>query len=138
MKLYSDETHHDAIRALDLLVVSCVARVEVPAAIWRKQRIQELNVGDAGLLTRAFEADWAAGDAAGGRFVIIGLPLSLLERAATLVASHALRAYDAIQLASAMAARQADPGCASFACFDGDLRRAAAAEGFALIPHELR
>lgn len=118
--------------------MSCVARVEVPAAIWRKQRSGELEVVDAALLTRDFEADWAAAGGGVGRFVAIGLPLGLLEQAATLVASHGLRAYDAIQLASAMAARQADPGCDSFGCFDSDLRRAAAAEGFTLVPHDLR
>lgn len=47
----------------------------------------------------------------------------VLEDAARLVATHALRAYDAVQLASARAARQADAG----------LRTAAANEGFSLL-----
>ncbi len=137
MKLYSDETQHQAVRALDLFVVSCVARVEVPAAIWRKQRIGELDVADAALLSRDFEADWAAAGAEGGRFVVIGLPSGLLEQASSLVASHGLRAHNAIQLASGMAARRADRGCDSFGCFDGELRRAAAVEGFTLVPNDL-
>ncbi len=48
--------------------------------------------------------------------------------------AYGLRAYDAVQLASAEAARAADPGCDSFACFDASLRDAAAGAGFALYP----
>jgi hypothetical protein len=44
-----------------------------------------------------------------------------------------VRAYDAVQLASALAARAANPGCREFACFDEGLRAAAAREGFALV-----
>lgn len=58
----------------------------------------------------------------------------MLETAAQVSATHALRAYDAVQLASALAAREADPGCTEFACYDADLRAAAARSGFSLIP----
>jgi hypothetical protein len=37
-------------------------------------------------------------------------------------------------LATGLAVREADPGCSDFACFDEALRRAAAAEGFSLVP----
>jgi predicted nucleic acid-binding protein len=47
---------------------------------------------------------------------------------------HGLRAYDAIQLAAARAARGAADGCTTFAAFDTTLRAAAAVEGFALLP----
>jgi len=33
--------------------------VEVPAALWRKQRTGELSAGDARLLTADFEADYS-------------------------------------------------------------------------------
>ncbi|MBA2751944.1 MAG: VapC toxin family PIN domain ribonuclease, partial [Actinobacteria bacterium] len=42
MKLYADEEDSSAVRVLTVVVVSCLARVEVPAAIWRKHRIGEL------------------------------------------------------------------------------------------------
>lgn len=134
MKLYADEDGSDAIRALGLVVVSMLARVEVPAAIWRKVRMGEVGAGDGAILTQAFEADWNASDAARRPFVVVALPVRLLDHAAVLAATQELRAYDAIQLASALAARDADPGCDSFACFDAGLRRAAAAEGFVLLP----
>ena len=35
-KLYADEQDHPLVRGLDGLVVSALARVEVPSAIWRK------------------------------------------------------------------------------------------------------
>ena len=35
VKLYADEPGHEPVRALSRLVVSQLARVEVPSAIWR-------------------------------------------------------------------------------------------------------
>ena len=58
----------------------------------------------------------------------------LLSKASELVPVHGLRTLDAIQLASALVARELDPDCAGFACFDARLRRAAAVHGFQLIP----
>jgi predicted nucleic acid-binding protein len=116
------------VRALDALVVAAISRVEVPAALWRKHRMGELAADDARLLASAFAAD------ATERFAVVALGGRVLELGARLVAVHPLRAYDAVQLAAALAARDADPDCDRFACFDGRLRDAAAAEGFALVP----
>ena len=80
------------------------------------------------MLVRSFEADYVE-----GRFSVIAPTDDVLHSAAHVVSAHALRAYDAVQLASALAARDAEPACSSFACFDDDLRRAAAAEGFDLL-----
>jgi uncharacterized protein len=119
---------------LEVLVVSALARVEVPAALWRKHRLGELDAADARLLVNEFEADFSGDERAPARFAVVGLPLGLLDRAARLVAVHPLRAYDALQLATGLAVREADPDCTLFACFDQGLRRAAAAEGFSLVP----
>lgn len=115
-------------------MVSLLGRVEVPAAIWRKVRAGEVEAAHAAVLIQEFEVDWFPGGAETGRFVVVGLPGVILKHAAGMAASHALRAYDAIQLATAVAAREADPACGSFACFDVGLRQAAAAEGFVLVP----
>jgi hypothetical protein len=45
-----------------------------------------------------------------------------------------LRGADAVQLASALLARQADPAVSMMAVFDERLRAAASAEGFTLLP----
>lgn len=134
VKLYADEPDHLAIRGLSSIVVSCLARVEVPAAIWRKHRNRELSEVDASVLTAEFESDYFGTDRAGGRFVITGIMAAVLDAAAALVAAGGLRAYDAVQLASACAARAAEPSCTAFACTDRALRRAAAAEGFTVVP----
>jgi uncharacterized protein len=115
-------------------VVSCLARVEVPAAIWRKHRAGELQDHQAHVLTAEFEADYFGAGSEEPRFVVLGLPASTLDAAARLVAAHGIRAYIAVQLASAIAARTADPDCDTIACFDRRLQRAAVAESFGLVP----
>ncbi len=115
-------------------MVSLLARVEVPAAIWRKVRTGAVTSVDASVLTHEFEADWSPGGVEKGRLIVVGLSGAILESAAAMVAIDALRAYDAVQLASAVAARDADPSCDSFACFDAELGEAAAAHGFVLVP----
>jgi uncharacterized protein len=132
VKLYADEPGHAVIRKLDVLVVSCLARVEVPAAIWRKQRRGELTAEQADVLTGAFEVDYLGHDDERPRFVVVGIVPELLDDAARLAGTHRLRAYDAVQLASARAARAVDPSCDGFACADRSLRAAAAAERFRL------
>ncbi len=128
VKLYADEDGCADVRRVKLFVVSALARVEVPAAIWRKQRASRLSAGDAAVLTQAFEADW--GDPK-GPFIAVALTTAVLEAAAGLARSHGLRAYDAVQLAAALAARAADPGVDRMLCFDAGLSEAAAREGFA-------
>ncbi len=134
VKLYADEPGHERVRELSSLVVSQLARVEVPSAIWRKQRLGELDAGAARLLTSAFEADWAGTEEELSRFSVVTPTAAVLEGAARLCAVHGLRAYDAVQLACASAARDAVPECHTFAAFDRHLRGAAAAEGFSLVP----
>jgi uncharacterized protein len=129
VKLYADERNADVVRAVPIFVVSALARVEVPAALWRKNRMQELSAGDARVLTAAFEREWRADD---GRFVAVSVRTPVLDAAAALVATHALRAYDAVQLACALEARGADPEVEHFLGFDTALTEAAAREGFHL------
>lgn len=94
----------------------------------------ELDAADARVLAETFEADYSGGPEHGPRFAAVELAESVLAEAAHLAAVHGLRAYDAVQLASAAATRSADPDCDVFVCFDEDLRTAAAAEGFTLRP----
>ena len=129
VKIYADEAGAEVVRSAALLVVSAIARVEVPAALWRKHRTGRLSAHHAGILTQAFEADWHD-DA--GPFVPVALGPAVLADAAALVRTHGLRAYDGVQLACAVAARAADPGVDTVLCFDTDLAEAAAREGFQL------
>jgi hypothetical protein len=118
VKLYADEADADNVRSLSGLVVSQLARVEVPAALWRKHRLGELSASDANVLVSD----------------LVGLTAQILDHAARLVAVHGLRAYDATQLASARAVDDAVPDGLVFLAFDKALRAAAAAEGLELLP----
>ncbi|TFC17384.1 PIN domain-containing protein [Cryobacterium algoritolerans] len=131
VKLYADEEGSEIIRSLEAMQVSQLCRVEVPAVLWRKIRMNALTQRDAHVLVRAFENDLFGAD---GPLVPLRISSAILDDAATLVESYGLRAYDAVQLASARTAREIEPDCRSFAAFDDQLRVAAAAEGFQLIP----
>lgn len=115
------------------VVVSVLARVEVPSAIWRKQRMGELSSEDAAILVDAFEADYHGGGDGSPGFVPIAVRPVILERAARLLAVHALRGYDAVQLASALMVTEVVPECSGFAVLDRRLREAAAREGLSLL-----
>lgn len=134
VKLYADEPGADDVRSLPLLIVSQLARVEVPAALWRKNRMGELSASDTTVLLAAFEADYFGTDKDPGRFLVIAVTGALLDHAARLTGVHGLRAYDAIQLASACAVSAAVTDQVTFTAFDKTLRTAAAAEGLGLLP----
>jgi uncharacterized protein len=135
VKLYADEPGHEVVRALEGVVVAQIARVEVPAALWRKQRMGQLSVEQSAVLVAAFDADWfGTQQGAPRRFEIVRMTALIIEDAARLTGVHGLRAYDAVQLATARAVRTADPDTTRFIAFDHSLRDAAAVEGFATLP----
>jgi uncharacterized protein len=135
VKLYVPEAGHEAVREIvEPIVISALARVEVPAAFWRKHRLGEISAADASLLCAEFAADAAGADLPAPRFVVVGTGDEVLREAIDAVARHPLRAYDAVQLASALVVRRVLDGLDGFVAFDADLRSAAAAEGLALVP----
>jgi uncharacterized protein len=112
--------------------VSALSLTEVVAAFWGKVAHDELDEPDAGTLDRAFIADVRA-----GRFVVIPVSEVVVARALACVRRHRLRGADAVQLASGLLARDADPAVDTMAVFDQRLRSAASAEGLALLPATL-
>lgn len=134
VKLYADEAGAEIVRAHPLLVISQLARVEVPAALWRKHRMRELSAADARLLELAFEADYFGTGDEPARFLVVAATAPVLEEAAGLVSLHGLRAYDGVQLACARATQRQLSEAMSFVAFDASLREAAAAEGLVLVP----
>ncbi len=134
VKLYANEHGSATIRALDgPIIVSSLARVEVPAAIWRKYRIGELDADDAAVLVQDFESDYFQTDLDTPRYIVMSTD-QVLDHAARIAAVHQLRAYDAVQLGSALCARDVAQDCLSIAAYDAQLRSAARREGFQLIP----
>lgn len=134
MKLYVPEKGAAHVRGLRDIVVSQLMRVEVPSALWRKARTGELGGAQVEILVDrlGFDLDGWAGTPP--RFAVVSVTDELLDHAVASIRRHALRAYDAVQLASAMAAREADASCSEFVCFDDQLSAAASAEGFIAIP----
>lgn len=129
VKLYADEQESDDVRKLSPLVVSQLARVEVPAALWRKHRMGELTATDVAVLVADFESDYFGDIDEPSRFLVVAVTAAVFDAAAHLVAVHGLRAYDAMQLASALTVADAVPGGVDFLAYDGALAAAAAAEG---------
>ncbi|MGI8631382.1 MAG: type II toxin-antitoxin system VapC family toxin [Solirubrobacterales bacterium] len=132
VKLYADEPGHQLVRAHRELAISAIARVEVPAGLWHKHRLGEIDAETCRVMVAAFEADLGTGSP---RTVLLTVALgpAVLDDAARLTGIRGLCAYDAVQLACARAARAADPAVDTFACFDLPLARAAATEGFASL-----
>jgi predicted nucleic acid-binding protein len=134
VKLYADEDGSDAVRGESALVVCALARVEVPAALWRKHRTGHLDAEEAAALASDFEADYRGTEYGAPRFGVVRVTARLLDKAAAFPALNDLRAQDAVQLAAALAADAADPDLTEFLCFDARLRVAAAAHGLRPAP----
>jgi predicted nucleic acid-binding protein len=126
VKRYADETGADLVRTVsDVIVMCALARVEVPAALWRKHRMGEIAAEDARVLSAQFGYDYRSDD---GDLIVTRVDGVVLDRAVALVARHPLRAYDAIQLAAALTVEDVTGDC-RFGCFDATLSAAASAEG---------
>ena len=110
-------------------MISALALTEVLAAIWGKVVRGELADDQAAVLDRAFIADVRR-----GRYVALPIVDAVLVRSLVCVRQHRLRAADALQLASALMVREADPAADTMAVFDRRLRAAARTEGLALLP----
>jgi predicted nucleic acid-binding protein len=124
VKLYVAEAGSARVRAAvvaDPVVVTVrVSFVEISAALHAATRLG--RVADGPSVVAAFRGHWPA-------YVVVEVDRQLAESAADLAGRHALRAYDAVQLAAALAASGGVPSTVRFATFDGALARAAAAEG---------
>jgi uncharacterized protein len=129
VKLYANEQHHVAVRALKgVIVTSSLALVEVTAAFFGKVRSGEISIETAQVLADTFHADWAD-----GHFLRVAVDEHIEQDAAQLVSRYALRGFDAVHLSTANAARRALPEYSTFVCFDKKLSEAAAGEQFGLF-----
>lgn len=132
VKRYANEPESHLVQAVsEPVLASDLATVEVPAAIWRKHRVGEVSASDAHTLCRQFLNDVSSSNL-DRNTVLMKANEDILHGAIDLVARHPLRAYDAVQLASALSASRLVGGC-SFGCFDRQLSTAAAIEGLPLL-----
>lgn len=133
VKLYSDEPGSERVHAFESVIISALAQVEVPSALWRKHRMGELKVEQVQILLNQFSYDCHAPVPVMPRFMIVGVNEMVISRASDIVAVHGLRANDAVQLATALIVRETVPESLAFAAFDTDLSQAAVREGLATI-----
>lgn len=116
-----------AIRQDPYVATSLISAVEVRAALAAAARAGRISgTNGLGRLVTTFRQDWQ-------HHIVVGVDPALVDSAGELAERHALRGYDAVQLAAALVAAASAAGPIGFGTFDAALRRAAAAEGLALL-----
>lgn len=125
VKRYVDEPGTAAVRGLvrkrARLAASAISVVEVAGALWRRVRQGDIDRDLATRHAARVPADLAEMEVLEPRAPVLELAVSLLEH-------HPLRAYDAIQLASALRLARATGHAVTFVCADGALCKIARAE----------
>lgn len=109
------------------IVTWALSIVEITAAIECRRREGALT-GPEHTAAKTAVAELAAS------WTEIASMAAVRERSVRLLATHALRAADALQLAAALVAVSDRPTGHEFVCADRRLREAAAREGFVVVP----
>lgn len=135
IKRYVTETGSGWMKSLmdpdsgHLMTVSRITTVEVPAGLARRRRQASISESIFKDALTAFRRDTLL------RFRLIEVDTSVCDIAQELVIRHPLRAYDAVQLASAVAVNRAliatNLSPVTFLCADARLISVARAEGLA-------
>jgi uncharacterized protein len=114
----------------NLITTARISMVEVYSALNRRMREATLDPTDYATLVADFEALCA------GEYTLVELAPPIVSRARLLLERHPLRAYDAVQLASALVANDtlvaAGLVALTFIAADDQLVTAALAEGLAV------
>ena len=133
VKLYVEEDGSALVRKwvhdADVVATSILAYAEARAAFARRRREKQIALAAYTQILREFEPDW-------DRYVVLDATDPLIRSAGKLAEIHALRAYDAIHLASAKILKDKVAPPVSFASWDVRLTVAAVKEGLATLPHE--
>ncbi len=85
-----------AYQAANQLIVARITWVEVLSAFARLQREGNLSLADVAAVTQTFQFDFDT------QYQVVDFDQSLAQKAGQLVQRHPLRAYDSVQLASAL------------------------------------
>jgi predicted nucleic acid-binding protein len=112
-----------------VLYLANITSVEVVAAVTRRQRGGTLSPADSATALAQFRSDY------GNHFFLIEVSPPIVQEAERLAETHALRAYDAVQLAVLLELeRRKTSGLPSpiLVSADVELNAAATAEGFAV------
>jgi hypothetical protein len=130
VKRYVAETGSDVVRGLVRrrrpLAASRISSVEISAAVWKRARRGDLPVEVAARIAARIGQDLA-------EMRVVEVRAAVLERAADLLARQPLRAYDAVQLASAGWLAAETALAVTFGCSDAGLADGARAEGLRVL-----
>jgi predicted nucleic acid-binding protein len=125
------EQSSDAMRAIlssdRRITASVITPIEIESALWRRRHHDEMDAEQhmsAEEMFAELTASWSE----------IADIISAQRIALDLLSRHTLRAADAIQLATAIVASNATVASLPFVTLDRDLRAAARAEGFTVLP----
>jgi predicted nucleic acid-binding protein len=110
-----------------MLAVLALTRVEFRAAVRRRQRFGDIPKDTAQEITARMERHLR------DLYLVQPVTDAVIEEAAALLDRHALRAYDALQLAGCLSIVSRVPERPSFVCSDHDLLAAAEGEGLAVL-----
>ena len=133
VKLYVEEEGSGLVREtvhrVETVATSAIAYVETRAAFSRRRRERYFSAVDYRRLKQEFDADWE-------RYVLLEVTGTLIRKAAELAEAQALRAYDAIHLASAKLLSQRLKEQVLFSSWDLNLLSAARREGMQTVGGE--
>ncbi len=111
----------------NVIYIARVTSVEVASAVARRRKGGTITAAKASSIVRRFRHHFS------GRYMVVEITPTLLNEAMRHAIRHALRAYDAVQLASALEInrKEQNAGFAPVALIsaDRDLNNAAVAEG---------
>ena len=133
VKFYVEESGTPWVRSLtdsaeNIIHVASLARVETISALTRRLNRQDITDAEFDEACGDLEQDFVT------QYRIVALSEAIIENAASLARKHGLRAYDAVQLSTALDVRrilaQAESITIAFVTADLELNAAAVAEGF--------
>jgi predicted nucleic acid-binding protein len=110
-----------------LFVIWRLTEVEITAALWRRVRGRQIGPEERNSIQSAFDEILGRANRAAE------LP-AIIERARRILATHPLRAGDALQLAAALFACDDQPATLPLVTLDARLADAATREGFTVLP----
>ena len=133
VKLYvvkngSDQVHQ-AAHQVEILAVSRIAWAEFHAALARRARMVPADEPMLDQARSALANHWE-------NFFVVEVSQPVVERAGEQAELYALRAYDAVQLATASYLADQSGQAVQFASFDRRLNKAATAQGMATLPQD--
>ena len=131
MKAFAKEEHSERVRSLLQEATSCFVSVitwaEMCAAFGLKERTQQITGEEVSAGLERLKKEW-------GSFGQIAVDAALMIEAGELALRFGLRAYDSVQLASALRVHRQLGRNLVFCCFDKQLNSAAAALAINILP----